>query len=88
MVSETFHKSKIENKTGISYTVFWNKKGDLLYENGDVTEYEVKGITDQGRKFTGTGVYLNDRSQDKTWLAKVIDIVPNRSLGFHPTEEK
>ena len=87
MVEEVLLESTIVSKKGIQHTVYWNQKGGFLYENGDVTEYEVKGITDKGRKFTGTGVYLNDRSHDKTWLAKVIDIVPNRSLGFHPTEE-
>ena len=52
------------------------------------TEYELMGMTNRGKKFTGTGVYLTDRSKDRTWLAKVIDVVPVHSRGWHPVDAK
>ena len=88
MVEGIFHESTVVNKSGISHIIYWNQKGDLLYENVDVTEYELKGMTNRGRKFLGTGVYLTDRSKGKTWLAKVIDVVPVHSRGWQPVAEK
>ena len=49
------------NKSGHKYEIHWTEKGGLLYENVDVREYEIKGITNTGRKFTGTGIYLKGR---------------------------
>ena len=46
------------NKSGHKYEIHWMEKGGLLYENVDVREYEIKGMTDKGRKFTGTGICL------------------------------
>jgi hypothetical protein len=88
MVEGIFHESTVVNKSGQEYTIFWNQKGDLMYENVDVSEYELKGLTNRGRKFLGTGIYLTDRSKDKTWLAKVIDVVPVHSRGWKPVDER
>jgi len=88
MVEGIFHESTIVSKSGIKHTVYWNQKGGLLYENGDVAEYEMMGMTSRGKKFTGTGVYMTDRRQDRTWLGKVIDAVPVHSRGWRPVNGK
>ena len=88
MVEEVLLESTIVSKKGIQHTVYWNQKGGFLYENGDVTEYEMMGMTSRGKKFTGTGVYLTDRTQERTWLAKVIDIVTVHSRGWSPVDGK
>ena len=82
MITGSFRTSKIMNKSGHKYEIHWTEKGGLLYENVDVREYEIKGITNTGRKFTGTGIYLKGK------IGHVVDIVPNRSIGkFEPCEE-
>jgi len=88
MVEGIFHESTIVSKSGIAHVVYWNQKGGFLYESGDVAEYELMGMTNRGKKFTGTGVYLTDRTQERTWLAKVIDVVPVHSRGWHPVDGK
>tara|TARA_R100000008_G_C3563861_1_gene157915 strand:- start:261 stop:527 length:267 start_codon:yes stop_codon:yes gene_type:complete len=88
VVENVFHESTVVNKTGNKYVIYWNQKCGFLYGSGDVEEYELKGLTNRGRKFTGTGVYLTDRTKDRTWLAKVIDVVPVHSRGWHPVDEK
>jgi hypothetical protein len=88
MVEGTFHESTIVSKSGIKHIVYWNQKGGFLYESGGVAEYELMGMTNRGKKFTGTGVYLTDRIHERTWLAKVIDVEPVHSRGWHPVDGK
>jgi|10_taG_2_1085330.scaffolds.fasta_scaffold593094_1 hypothetical protein len=78
---EHFYTSEVTNKSGYKSEVFWTDYEEELYNDGDISEVAVKGITKKGRKFRGVANFIKDNLIAVTWIQPVM------SRGWHPVHE-
>ena len=82
MIDKAFRISHVENKSGHAHVIHWTESSKPIWSLGDMCERNLIGLTKKGRKFYGIGCYIKDE------LDCVMHIVPQRSLGWKPVNEK